>query len=31
VNPSWLMNYLALLLRGSYGLAAAWQFGRALQ
>lgn len=29
-NPTWMMNWLVRLLKGSYHLAAAWQFGRAL-
>jgi hypothetical protein len=29
-NPTWMMNWLVRLLKGSYYLAAAWQFGRAL-
>jgi hypothetical protein len=29
-NPTWMMNWLVRVLKGSYYLAAAWQFGRAL-
>ncbi len=29
-NPTWVMNWLVRLLKGSYHLAAAWQLGRAL-